>query len=323
MIPEGRTAILAGVGLMFLGTLFASGADAALKSVASDYAAPQVLVIAAVLSIGLTLFANIGHGFRRVVQTGAPIAMAARAGATVVAATGFYQAFVRLPFAEVFLFIGAMPLLAAVLSALFLREPVSVRGWLVLGIGFAGLFCIFPITQSSAHWTGFGFAGLGSVAGTVSVVLARHIARHNTHSLAQVFLPQLGLGLVMLVQAPFVYAPMTSGDFARVCLYATLVFGARWTMVIVARLLPAWMTLQLLSVQFVWMVGLGFLLFDEQPTVQVYLGAALIVVAGALLARQELAKVRPLSLATPEPKQREGQFVRGLNVVRKAAQPLD
>lgn len=297
-MEDSRQAITTGVVLMLAGTLCASFADAALKSVASDYAAPQVLLIAALLSIGLTFLANGRGGVRRVVHTGAPRAMAVRAAATVVAAIGFYNAFVLIPFAEVFLFIGAMPLMAAALSGPILGERVSGRVWAVLGIGFVGLICLYPGFLATEGWAGHAYAALGSVAGTLSVVVSRHIGRHDTHSLAQVFFPQLAVALVMALFLPGVLRPMSSGDVALIVCYSILLFSGRWIMVIVARLLPAWLTLQLLNLQFVWMVAIGSLLFGESVGLNVYLGAGLVILAGMILSRQEIVrKVDAVALA--------------------------
>jgi drug/metabolite transporter (DMT)-like permease len=318
-MESSRHAILTGVVLMVIGTLFASGADAALKAVATDYAAPQVLLIAAIMSMMLTLGVNFRGGVGRVVHTGAPVAMAGRCGATVVAAVGFYNAFVLIPFAQVFLFIGAMPLMAAVLSGWILGERAGGRNWLVLGIGFLGLLCLVPTMDTEPYRTGHLYAAVGSLAGTLSVVLSRHIGRHETHSLAQVFLPQLAVAGVMLILLPSVVHPMTQGDFLLVCFYAVMLFCARWILVIVARMLPAWLTLQLLNMQFVWMVALGTLVFHETTGPLVFLGAALIICAGMILARQEMAKCLPSRQDPDKSLQMSSSLRQGAALVRHAA----
>jgi drug/metabolite transporter (DMT)-like permease len=284
-------AVIAGVALMVVATLSASGADAALKAVATGYAAPQILFIAALMSMGLTLLANGSGGFDRVSRTGAPWAMTLRAVATVLAAIGFYNAFVRLPFSEVFLFIGIMPLLAAALSGPILGERVNLRVWSILGLGLLGMGFLFA-HGTTPDLAGHAYAFLGSFAGTLSVVLSRHIGRHQTHSLAQVFLPQSAMAVVMGLWLPFEWQAMGAADFALVVLYALLVFAGRWIMVIVARLIPTWLSLQILNLRFVWMVILGYLVFGEATGLNVVVGAGLILLAGGMLARDEFRKTR-------------------------------
>ncbi|GHC46066.1 DMT family transporter [Neogemmobacter tilapiae] len=289
-------AVVAGVALMVLATLSASGADAALKAVATGYAAPQILFIAALMSMGLTLLANGRGGFDRVSRTGAPWAMALRALATVLAAIGFYNAFVRLPFSEVFLFIGIMPLLAAALSGPILGEKVGLRVWAILGLGLLGMGFLFA-HGTTPDLAGHAFALLGAFAGTLSVVLSRHIGRHQTHSLAQVFLPQSAMAVVMGLWLPFEWQTMGGADFALVALYALLVFAGRWIMVIVARLIPTWLSLQILNLQFVWMVILGYVVFHEATGLNVVVGAGLILLAGGMLARDEFRKTARIGAA--------------------------
>lgn len=292
----GDRAVPLGVALMVVATMTASGADAALKAVAVDYEAPQILFISALFAMGLTLLANGSGGMDRVSRTEAPWAMGLRACATILAAVGFYQAFVRLPFADVFLFIGIMPLLAAALSGPILGERVGLRVWAVLSLGLLGMAFLFAKGPTD-DLIGYGFAFLGSGAGTLSVVLSRHIARRNTHSLAQVFLPQFAMAVVMGLWLPFVWKPMQGADFLLVALYAALVFGGRWIMVIVARLIPTWLSLQILNLQFVWMVALGYAVFGETTPVTTMIGAGLILVSGVLLARDEIQRSRLAGLA--------------------------
>ena len=311
--PCARDGVAAGVGLMLIGTLCATGADASLKAVASDYAAPQVLLIAAVLSILLSFAANRGSDPRRVLRTGAPVAMAVRSVATVVAAIGFYQAFVRLPFAEVFLFIGLMPLLAAAFSGPMLGERVSWRVWVGLAIGFAGLIVLAPPVSDTVAWSGHLYAAMGSVAGTLSVVLCRHIGRNQTHSLAQVLLPQVAVALVMLMFVPFTYLPMSGGDVGLVLLYSGLLFSGRWILVIVTRLIPAWLSLQLMNLQFVWMAVLGVFVFNEPMAANVFFGAALVALAAVVLSFDLMARkpgAAPVEAATTSRLRRAATLVR-------------
>jgi drug/metabolite transporter (DMT)-like permease len=317
-LQTSQHTIAVGVGLMLIGTLCGSGADAALKAVASDYAAPQVLLIAALLSIVLTFVANRGSDVRQVLRTGAPFAMAGRSVATVIAAIGFYQAFVRLPFSEVFLFIGVMPLMAAALSGPVLGERVTIRVWAILGVGFLGLMFLFPSAESPLTLNGHLFAALGSFAGTLSVVLSRYICRHETHSLAQVLFPQIALAVVMAALLPMVARPMTLTDVGIILLYAVLVFAARWIMVVVSRLLPAWLSLQLLNLQFVWMVALGFFVFDETTDRHVFIGAGLIIVAGVILARDEMLRTRAAH-AMSAAAGKGGQILDAATIARSAA----
>lgn len=287
-----RNAALLGTLLTLLNTLIATGADAISKTLISTYAAPQLVFLAGLVAIAVILSIGRFKGYRAVFHSGAPAAMAGRAVASVVAVTCFFYAFRYLPFAEVFIFIGIMPCLAAVLSGLFLAERVSPRTWVALILGFVGLLCLFP---SGLHSIQFGhlIGAMASLSGTVSIVLSRHICKRDTHSLAQVFYQQLANVVVMGLVLPQVAMAMPLRDVGLLVAYALLVFATRWLTVVAVRLLPAFIVMQIVNVQFLWMVILGKLLFGETTATYVYVGAGLVVLSGLYLAGAEImGKIR-------------------------------
>merc|ERR1711965_1135334 len=90
--------------------------------------------------------------------------MAVRAVLTVCAAIGFFQAFRLLPFADVFVFIALMPLIAAALSGPVLGERVRPATWTALLLGAGGVLCLMPAARPFV-WTPMPLADLGWVAG--------------------------------------------------------------------------------------------------------------------------------------------------------------
>lgn len=126
------TAAATGAFLVVLYTALISSADAITKLIAGGYAAPQMFCLSGVIVVGLSLLADRHPSQKRGFQTICPRAMAVRAGATVVAAVSFFYAFRYLPFAEVFLFIGLMPILAGVFSGVILKEHVRPTAWVAL-----------------------------------------------------------------------------------------------------------------------------------------------------------------------------------------------
>lgn len=225
----------------------------------------------------------------------APGAMALRAGATVIAALCFYSAFRLLPFAEVFLFIGLMPILAGLMSGPILGEHVRPSAWFALVAGAVGVACLFP--QGISGIGGGHLWALGAaVAGTFSMVMARRLSGLGTGALAQVFYPNLALGGLMLVALPFVWRPMGAGDAGLVLAYAGLLFAARWVLVVALRLLPAFAVTPLMNLQFVWMVAIGALAFGEWPHAGTWMGVAIVVASGAYLLWDQMSPRTPRAL---------------------------
>lgn len=273
---------LMGVGLVVIYTALISGADAITKLLAGGYAAPQLYAFSGLIVITLSLAASCAGAQPCGLRTCCPRAMALRSSATVVAAVAFFQAFHLLPFAEVFLFIGIMPIIAGLLSGPVLGEPVRASAWAALAAGGIGVACLFP-TGPGAVQAGHLWALVAVLCGTFSMVMARFIGRFESNALAQVFYPNLALCVSMMLVLPFVWVPMPLADLGWVAVYAGLLFGARWVLVVALRHLAAYTVTPLMNLQFVWMVGIGAFGFGEMPAPTTILGATIIVASGGWL----------------------------------------
>lgn len=284
------TRTLAGFGaaLVVLYTLLISSADAITKLIAGGYAAPQLYALSGLIVVGLSLMADRLPTQRRGIATICPGAMALRSGATVIAAVSFFYAFRYLPFAEVFLFIGLMPILAGLMSGLILGEHVRPVAWAALLAGFVGVLCLFPAGLQSVS-VGHGFALAAAFFGTFSMVMARYIGRFEKNALAQVFFPNLAILATMACALPFVWRPMPWTDFAWVAAYAGFLFAARWVLVVALRMLAAYAVTPLMNLQFVWMVALGALAFGEWPAAGTYLGVSIVIGSGLFLVWDQFA----------------------------------
>ena len=283
-----RATALAGAGLVVIYTALIAGADGITKLIAGGYAAPQMYCLSGLMVMGLSVLADRHPRQRLGLATRCPRAMAMRSGATVVAAVTFFQAFRLLPFADVFLFIALMPILAGLMSGPILGEHVRPAAWGALAAGVAGVMCLFPAGLHSVT-VGHLYAFLAAVSGTFSMILARFIGRCEGNALAQVFYPNMAIFVTMGLALPFVWVPMPLADLAWVASYALLLFGARWLLVVALRWLAAYAVTPLMNLQFIWMVMLGALAFGEWPGAGTYLGVAILIASGAYLVWDQVA----------------------------------
>ena len=220
--------------------------------------------------------------------------MAVRSAATVLAALGFFYAFRLLPFAEVFLFIALMPLMAGLMSGPVLGEPVRPAAWAALMCGVCGVMFLFPGGLSAAG-AGHLAALAAAACGTLSMVMARYIGRREDNALAQVFYPNLAICLTMSALLPMVWKPMAPTDFGLVLGYAGFLFAARWVLVVALRHLAAFTVTPLMNLQFVWMVILGGIAFGEWPGAGTYLGALAVAGSGLYLVWDRLRPAERLA----------------------------
>ena len=291
-------AALTGAIMVVFYTALISSADGITKLLAGGYAAPQLYAVSGGLVALFSFIANRINPAPGGLTTSQPVAMALRSVATVIAGVAFFYAFRLLPFAEVFIFIGLMPLIAGLMSGPILREAVALRVWMALAAGFLGVLCLFP-EGLSAVTLGHGVALIACLSGTFSMVMARYVGRHECNSLALVFYPNLLNMIVMSVALPFVFKPMPLSDLGLAVAYAALLFGARWLLVIALRLLPAYTATPLMNLQFVWMVVIGAVFFGEVPGSNIYLGAMIVVASGLYLIYDQFAPRRPVPVIPP------------------------
>jgi drug/metabolite transporter (DMT)-like permease len=291
--------MLAGIVLLLSSTLAGTLADGTVKDLATRFEAPQVFGVSGLIMAVLCLIAaragtRVGMFSTSCLTTKAPGLLLARSLATVVASFGFFYAIGQIPLAEVFFFIGMMPLFAALLSRVMLGEAVTLAAWVGLAVGLLGIMMMFNADLSTL--TLGHVAGLtGAFAGTVSLVLARKMARVENNALVQVFYPNLALAVGAIVVLPAVWHPMGPADLGLILLYSALLFLARWMMVLVMRRLRAPVALPLMNIQYVWMVAVGFVFFSEVPQVTDLIGATLIMLAG-LIALTQQARLERLAL---------------------------
>ena len=287
-----KAVLAGGTGLIVLYTGLIALADAITKDLAALYAAPQMYAISGLVVVALCLLTAWVKPTRESLTTSRPLAMGIRAATTVLATICFFLAFRHLPFAQVFLFIGLMPLFAALMAGPALGERVSPTSWGALAAGFIGVLCLFP--QGFADFS-FGHlaAVLAAFFGTVSIVTSRFIARYEVNSVAQVFYPNLALLLVMSLAAPFVWQPMPFADLGWAAAYGVVLFAARWLLVIALRDLAAHAVTSLMKLQFVWMVLIGAAVFGEWPAPNTYLGVGIVIGSGLLLVYEDQVRRAP------------------------------
>ena len=284
---HGAFWVWVGLCLVLVYTAVIAGADGITKFIASQFAPAQLYAFSGLLVAGMSVLVGLFPGQVAPLRTHHPWAMVGRSGATVLATVASFYALRHLPLADVFLFVALMPVFSAILAGPILGEQLGVLSWISVIAGVMGVLFLLP------QWSGtYGWGALAALSsallGTVSLTLARLISKRDSNVLAQVFYPNLALGLSMSFCLPFVWQPMTLMDFGLVAGYGVLLFCARWLLVLALAILPTYAVMPLLNLQFVWMVVLGAVVFGEWPKLSIYFGIALAAGASAMILRDHL-----------------------------------
>lgn len=282
MNKAASRATLLGILVVAGYTLMAACADGAVKRLSQDVNLAQVFLLSSLLAVGLSMTFRAPSSWTDAFRTTMPGAMAVRSIATVISVSAYFFAFKELSLAAVFPYIAMAPVFAGLMSAPVLKEPIRPAAWVAI---VAGVLGILIVGRGGLHGIAAGhvFAFVASLSGTVSIVMARLIGRHEKRSLALVLWPNIAIIAAMLPVAPFVWHSVSAQEYLLIAIYGGLNFYARLLLVHALRLLPAHTVSALLNLHFLWMVVIGYLAFGERPGSALLAGAAIVIGAGLYL----------------------------------------
>jgi drug/metabolite transporter (DMT)-like permease len=286
---------LLGIGLMLFATFLFAFMDAIAKwLVSSDVSAIQII---AVRSWMITLFVPmvlLAHGELRQLSTRKPLHHLARGMIGFLAPVSFFTALKTLPLADasVIFFSAAFILTAA--SALFLKEHVGIHRWSAVVVGFIGVVIAMNPTGSGSVTAGL-MVLFAALVYSLLFIWGKKLS-HDDSVISLVFSTNLGMGIAATALLPWAWVPITWELFGKFLLMAVVAliahysFAAAFARAEVSVLAPFEYSMLL------WTVALGFLIWGEIPTSEMWTGATLIIAAGIYVAHRESLR-RPNSEA--------------------------
>lgn len=274
-----------GITLGVLGYFFFSLQDASNKWLVATLPVWQVLFFRSVVIIVICLCAGRGKLVERMVATPIKGSIALRAGLTLVAWLCYYSAARTLPLAQLLTLYFSAPLMITALAAPVLGETVTRGQWVSVGIGFVGVLVAsdpFGLHVSLATLQVLFAAALWGGA----MILTRRIAKREG-SMVQMLATNLIFAVVTGVASAITWVPPNGKDW--VLLLGVGVFGGlgQYLTFEAVRRAQASVMATVEYSALLWAFILGFLIWGDIPRLAVWIGAALIVVAGAVLVATE------------------------------------
>jgi S-adenosylmethionine uptake transporter len=213
----------------------------------------------------------------------------------------FFWGLARVPMAQAVALTFIAPLIALVLAALILKEPIGKRTVGGSLAAFAGVVVIF-IGQARADLGGEALLGSFALLGSAviyafNIIVMRRQAQ-NAGSAEIAFFQNLVIGTVLVAAVPVIGAPaLPAGHWDELLLAAALATGSLmllgWGY---ARAGAAYLSTTEYTA-FLWAMLLGWLRFGEHVSMFTLAGAALIV-AGCLIAARTRKVDHPALEAT-------------------------
>lgn len=287
--------------LALAGTAVLTGMDALVKFLSASFPTFQIVLLRYAMMVLWML------GPIALMRPGWPLrarlpAHAGRAALNVLTAGTFFYALGRLPLAEVFALSFTSPIFIAMFGALLLGERLRWRVVVAIAAGFAGMLVIVAAgAGSSAGGPAEPLAIAAALAAPVTYALGIVLLRAQTaHEPPMVIVFVQGV-LVLLFVAPIAaidLRPPQGTDwlaFALVGLFGAvghLAFAHALARTTAARFSVAEYT------GLLWAALFGYVFFAEVPTLNVWVGAALIVAGCLLVLRQRAPAPRPSEAQT-------------------------
>lgn len=285
-----RTDSLRGIALMTLGMFLFSGVDTMGKFL-TDTVHPIQIVWFRQTGLFLGVLVLIGIQGRSVLSSTNPKLQIGRGVLAACSATLFIFGVAYVPLADAVAITFVAPFMVTVMGALILREPVGVRRWSAVIIGFIGTLIVIRPGLGVIHPAALLLI-VAATAFALRQVLSRILAgedrtRTTVAYTAIVSWSLLSLPLLFIWQTP-------SSPLEFVLLTAMAVFAAI-AEILVIMALDAAQAVVVAPVQYsllLWGTLYGFFVFGQLPDGWTWLGAVIIVATGLYTLNRERLALR-------------------------------
>lgn len=218
---------------------------------------------------------------RRLIATPLRWPLAARATLTLTAWLAYYSAARSLPLAQLLTLYFSAPLVTTLLAIPLLGERVSGTRWVSVLLGFLGVLVVaHPVGMraTQATWLVLAAAAIWGY----TVILMRRIARLEP-TMVQMLAQNLFFMIVTggLSAASWVVPHPT--QLPLLLLIGVLGGAGQFLLFEAARFAPAVVIATVEYSALIWAFMLGYWIFGDIPDFSVWIGAAMILVAGVIM----------------------------------------
>jgi drug/metabolite transporter (DMT)-like permease len=206
----------------------------------------------------------------------------------------YFHGLVYLPLATAASISLTSPLIVTALSARFLGEPVGVRRWIAVGLGFAGALIVVRPGHDQFEWH-----SLLIVASTLCSAFYQLFSRRY----GQTERPDASATMATIVGTvaaapllPFEWVTPSFGwDWVLFVAIGVMAGVGHYFLTIAYSQAPAAVVAPFNYVQLIGAAVLGYLVFDNIPDLWTWVGAAVIVCSGLYLGHAERLRYRRLA----------------------------
>ena len=301
-ISEGDSGrqVLSGIGLMLIAMVIVPLMDAAAKYISGDFHTLQIVWGRYFFHALFLLPIVVWRYGKRAFHSRRPLMQFVR-GAMLAASTWlFFAAIARMPLADAIATIFIYPFIVTALSPLVLGEPVGIRRWLAVLVGFIGALIVIRPSGEVLN-TGVILAlGAGTVFAGYSL-FTRKLAGVDPPLVTLTFTGLIGaIGTSVFV--PFVWIAPEPRHWLLLVFIGLCAAIGHFLVILAYERVRAATLAPFGYFEIVTATLLGFVIFGDFPDQFTWLGIAIIVASGIYISNRE--RVRRIAGAEAVPKQR-------------------
>lgn len=269
-----------GILLMIITTIVFASQDGLSKYLATEYNVYMVVMIrywffaAFVISVS----SQKTGGIKRVAKTKSPILQIFRSLILVAEMCITILAFTLLGLAETHAIFASYPLIIAMLSGPILGEYVGWRRWLAICVGFIGILII--LNPGNGIFSPYALVPLvGAILFALYGLLTRYVSQYDNSSTSFFWTGVVG-SIAMTIIGLNYWDPVSKSDWSIMLLLSASGVVGHYLLIKCYEVAEASAVQPFAYLQLIWASMIGIIIFGEQITTNVLIGACIIVGAG-------------------------------------------
>ncbi len=202
----------------------------------------------------------------------------------------FFEALQSLPLAEAIAVAFMAPLIVTALAGPVLGETVGARRWVAVIVGFIGALIMVRPGTAAFHPEALLVVG-SAFAFSLLVLLTRRMTRTES-AVSLLTYSTIFAGALSVPFLAQVWRPPAGEDLGLFVLIGIVGGVAAYLVILAYRYAPVSVLARFDYTGLIWGALLGWLIWREQPDPPVWIGAAIVALAGLYITRREARQGR-------------------------------
>ena len=269
-----------GILLMIITTIVFASQDGLSKYLATEYNVYMVVMIRYwfFAAFVISMSSRGTGGIKHIAKTKSPLLQIFRSLILVAEMCITILAFTLLGLAETHAIFASYPLIIAMLSGPILGEYVGWRRWLAICVGFIGILII--LNPGNGIFSPYALVPLaGAILFALYGLLTRYVGQYDNSSTSLFWTGVVG-SIAMTVVGLNFWDPVSKSDWSIMLLLSASGVVGHYLLIKCYEVAEASAVQPFAYLQLIWASMIGIIIFEEQITTNVLIGACIIVGAG-------------------------------------------